>query len=266
MGKRKSENNLIRVFFLFFLVVCFAAFIISAYKILTITLENRKADTSYSEIRDMANAQHAAAAPEEIAASSGNEASGQRKKSVEVLPLQQDHPQMRAWLFAEGTSIDYPVMQAQDNDYYMTHLYDGSVNQNGSIFVDYRNSGVLTDDNTVIYGHNMQSGAMFNVLNEYKSQEFFETHPTMIITTAEGDYLLELICGTIEDGNYEFVKFRFGDFREMSDYVEKLRSRSTFVSNVELEEGDKLVSLCTCTYENQNARYMLVGRAVELYS
>ena len=111
----------------------------------------------------------------------------------------------------------------------------------------------------------MKNGLMFQPLSEYKEQDFYEAHPTMMVYTTEGDYLVELICGTIEDGNYEFVKFSFDDFNDMSRYVDELKARSTFESEVTLLPGDKLVSMCTCTYERQNARYMLVGRVVELY-
>lgn len=124
---------------------------------------------------------------------------------------------------------------------------------------------MFTDDNTVIYGHNISNGSMFHCLNEYKHQDFYDLHPTITIYTAEGDCCIELICGTVEDGNYEFVEFNFDSFEQMRNYVERFRRWSSFDSGVELQEGDKIVSLCTCTYERMNARYMLIGRLVEVY-
>ena len=87
----------------------------------------------------------------------------------------------------------------------------------------------------------------------------------MAIYTEEGDYLVELICGTIEDGNHEFVQFNFDDFDDMNGYVDEFKKRSTFESEVTLLPGDKLVSMCTCTYERANARYMLLGKITALY-
>ena len=87
----------------------------------------------------------------------------------------------------------------------------------------------------------------------------------MLLCTPEGDYLIELICGTVEDGNYEFVQFEFADEDAFTEYVDAQRSRSTFQSNVELSPGDRIISLCTCSYEWNNARYMIIGRLVPLY-
>lgn len=268
-GKRAPGRVLTAVLLTVFLV----GVGVSVYQISTILLENRRADVAYLQLR--AAAQYSpettdAADPAEEETGNGEqetapEAQRHRQQSVDMAALQAEYPDMVGWIFAEGTGIDYPVMQAKDNDYYLNRLYNGTQNANGSIFMDYRNNGIFVDDNTVIYGHNMQSGTMFHVLNEYKFQGFYDTHPTMVISTAEGDFLVELIAGTVEDGNYEFVRFAFDDFADMSAYVDEIVSRSAFVSGVELQPGDKLVTLCTCTYERQNARYMLLGRVTELY-
>lgn len=259
---------------------CFAlfcmAFLISGYKVFTILRENSSAENTYQEIRTTARNQtvvvsHTVTATpkiEETEQAVEPEESipvRQRMQSMAFEDLQTDYPNMVAWIFGEGMSIDYPVMRTTDNDYYLTHLYDGTVNPHGAIFVDYRNTGLFVDDNTIIYGHNMKNGSMFNALNEYKSQDFYDAHPSMLIYTPQGDYLVELICGNVEDGNDEFFEFSFDSFEDMAAYVSNLRNASTFQSSVELQPGDKLVSLCTCTYEKQNARYMLTGRVVELY-
>lgn len=249
------------------LLILFAlGFGISTYKVISIISEDKHTDTAYNELRGQLREQ--SVKPNGSPESNGTVTEGvpsQRQRSLDIRPLQETYPELKAWILAEGTGIDYPIMQGTDNAYYLSHLYDGTENSNGALFVDYRNTGIFTDDNTVIYGHHMKNGLMFQPLSEYKEQDFYEAHPTMMVYTTEGDYLVELICGTIEDGNYEFVKFSFDDFNDMSRYVDELKARSTFESEVTLLPGDKLVSMCTCTYERQNARYMLVGRVVELY-
>ena len=119
--------------------------------------------------------------------------------------LQEDYPEISA---AE-LGIDYPVMHTNDNEYYLTHLPDGSFNKNGALFIDCNNEYMFRDRNTVIYGHNMSNGAMFHSLNGYQEQNFYEECPTMMLYTPEGDYRIELLCGTIEDGDYSFVKYNF---------------------------------------------------------
>lgn len=264
------------------LVIFSLGFLFGTYKTFSIIYEDKYSDTAYHELREQLreNSPHqstlidlndddGAENEETENPATGNavtaEYSAKRRQSMDFNNLQETYPEMRAWILAEGTGIDYPIMQTTDNEYYLSHLYDGTSNSNGSIFMDYRNTGMFTDDNTVIYGHHMKNGTMFNPLMEYKAQDFYEAHPTMMIYTEEGDYLVELICGTIENGDYEFVKFSFDDFDDMNGYVDELKKRSTFESSVNLLPGDKLVSMCTCTYERQNARYMLLGKITELY-
>ena len=82
----------------------------------------------------------------------------------------------------------------------------------------------------------------------------------MLLCTPNGDYLVELVCGTVEDGNYEFVQFEFDNNNDFYAYINSRRDRSTFQSDVEIGPGDKIISLCTCSYEWNNARYMIIGK------
>ena len=265
---KKRHRRKIRIPVLF--LVCCVGFAISAWNVLSILFSTRQANRAYSDFRNFAREEtvktilaYSAPEPDETKKreKTAEEIIAESKKfTVDVERLQKAYPELSSWLRSEGTGIDYPVMHTSDNDYYLTRLYDGTDNINGSLFMDYRNTGVLTDDNTVLYGHNMKNGGMFHALNEYKAQEFFDDNPTMLLCTPTGDYTVDLICGTVESGDEEFVEFNFESFDEMSAYLAQIQSRSTFQSGVELQPGDRLVSLCTCTYERQNARYMLVGR------
>ena len=77
------------------------------------------------------------------------------------------------WLYLPDTVISYPVVQGDDNSYYLKHLVDGTYNANGCLFMDHKNQRDLKDDNTLIYGHHMESGKMFASLVKYKDQEFY---------------------------------------------------------------------------------------------
>lgn len=191
------------------------------------------------------------------------DASPQTERSEkDFAELREESREIVGWLACEGTVIDYPLMHTDNNDFYLKHLYNGEENSSGSLFLDYRNTGAFTDRNTVIYGHNMKNGTMFKTLVSYQSQEYYDEHPTFTLYTPDGDYSVELLSGTVEDGTYEFVRFDFDSDEALLEYVDELQSRSTFRPGVQAEPGDRLVSLCTCSYEWQNARYMVVGRLV----
>ena len=185
-----------------------------------------------------------------------------RTSAMDLAPLKEINSEIVAWLACEGTAIDYPILQGEDNDYYLNHLYTKESNRMGSLFMDYRNAGLFTDRNMVVYGHNMKSGAMFNALSEYKAQDYYDAFPTMKLYTPDGDYTIELFAGTVEDGNYEFVQFAFNDDKAFMAYVDAFRARSTFQSDVVVAPTDQIVTLCTCSYERNNARYIVMGRLV----
>lgn len=168
-----------------------------------------------------------------------------------------------AWIYSENTPIDYPVMQGDDNDYYLDHLYNGQYHKGGSIFMDYRNDARLTDKNTVLYGHHLRSGRMFASLENYKKQEYYNEHPVMFYLSEYGDYKIEIFAGAVVSGD-NGVPRSFESDDEFAGYIADLKNRSTFTSNVDIKKEDKIITLSTCTYDFQNARYMVIGKLVKV--
>ena len=163
-----------------------------------------------------------------------------------------------AWLYNPDTVIDYPVMKANDYSYYLEHLPDGTRNANGSLFIDYNNASDFSEVLTVIYGHHMNSGRMFGSLNGYKNQSYFNEHPFMYLYTEEGNYQIELIYGcVIGAGQWRERAFMYAENLEaLLAYAE---FNTTFKSDIRYQTGDKVVVLSTCSYEFDNARYVVIG-------
>ena len=178
---------------------------------------------------------------------------------VDFEALQAVNPDVVAWIFIEGTSINYPVVQGTDNSYYLDHLFDGTYNNAGSIFMDYRNERDLSDRNTVFYGHRMQSKTMFATIVEYKNQSFYDAHPICLIMTPNGNYKLEFFAGYVTDLNSQAWKLEFESDEEYAQWLEEAISKSTFSSPVQPAAQDRVVTFSTCTYEYNDARYVLVG-------
>ena len=103
--------------------------------------------------------------------------------TVDFDALRETGPDIIGWLTLPDTAINYPVTQADDNEYYLHHLYDGTYNKTGCLFADYENQEDFSDRNTIIYGHNMRDGSMFATLNEYDEQSYFDGHPKMYLVT-----------------------------------------------------------------------------------
>ena len=179
---------------------------------------------------------------------------------IDFKVLAQINPETAGWLFSENTIIDYPVVQGKDNEYYLTHLFNGEKNKMGCLFIDYRNSRDFSDKNTIIYGHNMKNGSMFASLTNYQSQSYYEEHSTIRLYTPQYSFNLELFADMVGDGSQAFVRLDFDDDNDFYTYISKLKAGAAFKSKTVLQPQDRIVTLSTCTYNFSNARYVLFAR------
>lgn len=231
----------------------------SAFLLISVRREYAEGDNAYRQLRMMGGAADITQPQGTGQESAGTEKAPPRKKP-DFAELEKINPDVAAWLSEDGTGIDYPVVRGEDNAYYLTHLFTGKKNKLGTIFMDYRNSRDFSDPNTVLYGHNMKDGSMFYSLTKYKKQSYYNRFPTMRLDTPDGSIQIALFAGVVVDGNYDSVRLKFSDNRDFESYVASLKGKSTFSSDVSAVPGDRIVTLCTCSYEFDNARYALFGK------
>ena len=173
------------------------------------------------------------------------------------------YPDVVGWIYSEGTIINYPVMQGTDNGYYLSRMIDGYSNNAGSLFLDYRNSRDFGDLNSVVYGHNMKSGTMFGSLSQYAAQDYYEEHPVLWLLTPGGDYRIDLLAGFVTPADSETYEL-FVDEARLREYLEGSVDASDFVSTVDLDAVERIITLSTCTYDFQEARYVVIGNLVPI--
>jgi sortase B len=163
-----------------------------------------------------------------------------------------------AWLYSPDTIIDYPVMRAHDYDWYLHHLPDGTYNANGTLFLDYNCPEDFSGGLSIIYGHHMKSGGMFGSLTEYKEQDYFEEHPYLYLYTEQGSYRIDLKYGcVISAGEWRDRAFMYEVNRKA--LLSYASSKTTFESSAEYTDRDRLLVLSTCSYEFDDARYVVIG-------
>lgn len=167
-----------------------------------------------------------------------------------------------AWLYCPDTKINYAIAQAEDNEYYLHRLLDGSSANCGTLFMDYRCNSHFTGYNTIIYGHHMKDGSMFASLVEYQEQEYYEEHPVMYLYVPGHRYTLELIAGYITETD-DIIYSIPATKKEKDAVLENAYRHSTFESGIIAAEGDYLVTLSTCSYAYDDGRYVVIGRIVE---
>ena len=187
-----------------------------------------------------------------------DEQTAPEKINIDFAALQAMNDDVVAWIYCPGTKINYPVLQAEDNDYYLYRLMDGASNANGSIFMDYRNKSDLSDENTMIYGHHMRSGAMFAALIDYKKASYYEKHPYIYIMTPEQNYRMELFAACTVDSTSDIYATE-----PTESAVRECIATSVFASPIDYPTGN-IVTLSTCTYEYDDARFIVLGELVPL--
>lgn len=182
---------------------------------------------------------------------------------VDFEVLKKENKDIIAWLYSEGTPINYPVVQAKDNEYYLRRLLDGTYNQAGTIFVDYQNNSDFEDYNTIIYGHNMKNDTMFGTLINYEDQEYFDKHKEIYLFTENKNFRIEMFAGyktSRESDIYNFPKTSSTN----EELIKMAIDKSTFKSETKVSNEDKIITLSTCSYDFENARYVLLGILKEI--
>lgn len=164
------------------------------------------------------------------------------------------------WLYRPDTVINYPIAQSWDNEYYVERLLDGSWNAGGTLFLDCKNARDFTDFNSIVYGHNMVNGSMFGTLDEYYKQEYYEEHPVLYLLTPEQYYRVDLVAGVVNPIDSWLYSLDFTNPQHKADLIYTWNQLSTFDTVTEYSVEDRFVTLSTCTYDYDYARYLLVGK------
>jgi sortase B len=211
-----------------------------------------------------------AAVVQDVSLESPGEGALETTTSEEVPPISVDFDALRAinpeivgWLYCADTPINYPVAQTGNNTYYLNHLYNGKTNRSGTLFVDCVCSPDFTDFNTVIYGHHMKSGSMFASLVEYRSQEYYEAHPTLYLLTPKGNYRLDVFGGYVAQPGSQRL-FSLDEENEFAAYLGEIQQLSDFNAEMDVTSQDHIVTLSTCTYEFSDARYLVFAAMKEI--
>lgn len=190
-------------------------------------------------------------------------------EDAETAPITVDFDELRkvnkdiaGWLYCEGTAINYPVMQGEDNDFYLNHTYDKSPNRAGSLFVEALNTPDFADSNTIIYGHHMKDGSMFASLRKWADQEYYEEHPVFWLLTPKQDYRVLLFGGYTTSATSDVYTIFQGPCPELGEYLKAVCARSDFRAGAEPDSNGRFVLLSTCEYDFEDARYVLHGMLV----
>lgn len=244
--------------------VLLCVFVFSAFKIITTLRGYKIAEENYNALsQQFVTTAETTPKP--------SDAPDEEEEPVEVSPisvdfasLQAQNPEAAGWIYCPNTVINYPIAHTEDNFTYLNHLLSGEQNANGTIFIDCQNAKDFSDKNTLIYGHNMNDGSMFASLRNYRDAAYYPEHPCLYISTPDKNFRLDLFAGLVtEPDSYVYAR-QFDEEEQFLAYIESAKAESTFQSDVEVGIEDQICVLSTCTYEFNDARYVVIGKLVEI--
>ncbi len=178
------------------------------------------------------------------------------------------NPDVKAFIEIDGTQVKYPVVQSVDNDFYLRRNFIRESNRHGIPYVDYR-VDVKNSTNIVVYGHNMKDGQMFGELLNYSSLDYYKQHPTLRFDTVyqTGEY--KVVAAFITNVNpahgevFDYTSFIDPQTEdEVENFINQVKARSIIDTGVDVSVDDRFVTLSTCTYEFDNARFVVIARRV----
>ncbi len=183
--------------------------------------------------------------------------------SVDLASLQAVNPDIKGWIYIEGTNISYPLLWSGNDDTYLRHTYTGSYSVLGSILIWEQNRPDLSDKNTLIFGHNTWNGQMFGDLKKYQQQSFYEAHPTVYIITADGTRKYSIVSAYKTTTASDIYTSSFVDDAQYASWLKDKIDRSLIQTDKETVIGnEQTIVLSTCTGHNSSGRFVVVAELI----
>ncbi len=189
-----------------------------------------------------------------------------RDLQMETKALNATYPDVKGWLKVPGTSIDTAIYQSTDNERYLRHDKDNNYYMWGEEFLDYRcNIDKINEKNIhyIIYGHNSSDDSCFTPLLKYKDESFFKDHKVIEFSTLNGNYKWEIFSVYVTDTTFFYIDTNFEDDQEYIDFLNTLKSKSSYDTGVSVSGDDTILTLSTCEYSTTGGRFVVQAKLVK---
>ena len=187
------------------------------------------------------------------------------KNPIDFTQLLSVNSDIVGWLRIRALDISYPVVQGKDNDYYLHRTFEKTDNFAGCLFVNSYNMGDFTDQNTIIYGHNMKNGSMFGKLKNFNDPEVFKKSRYFWIFTPDFIYQYRIFSASVVDKTGLTYQISFTD-DEFDQFISRAYSNSVVDNqDVTVTKEDRIVTLSTCTGDD-STRFVVMGKLAQIYA
>ena len=281
-GQRKKKTGGIgNVISTLILLIAIGIFCFAAWKLVTIYLDYKTGVDEYTALEEYADNEKVTEGLEdtmdandtmgdewgdaELTEHSGSNRFENMENPIDFDSLQEINPDVIGWLEMEAVdTINYPIVQGEDNDYYLHRTFQRTDNFAGSIFMDYMNKSNFGQRNTIVYGHNMKNGSMFGSLKNYRDQEVYKKSPYFWIYTPTRIYKYEIFsCAEVDKFGQDY-QITFQDKEDFQEFIYHAQDQSLYDTGVDVDYTDTVVTLSTCT-GNEATRFIVQGKRVRTY-
>ena len=279
--RKKKKGGIGNVISTLILLIAIGIFCFAAWKLVTIYLDYKTGVDEYTALEEYANNEKVTEGLEdtmdvndtmgdewgdaELTEHSGSNRFENMENPIDFDSLQEINPDVIGWLEMEAVdTINYPIVQGEDNDYYLHRTFQRTDNFAGSIFMDYMNKSNFGQRNTIIYGHNMKNGSMFGSLKDYRDQEVYNKSPYFWIYTPTRIYKYEIFSCAEVDKFGQNYQITFQDKEDFQEFIYHAQDQSLYDTGVDVDYTDTVVTLSTCT-GNEATRFIVQGKRVRTY-
>lgn len=252
--KKQKEGSVVgRVMWWICLLIAIGVFLFAGYKLVSALLEYKQADDEYDNLKKVADITYPDTSDTD---DSSEEDPG---PVIDFASLKAVNEDVIGWLVVDALDISYPIMQSEDNDYYLHRTTEKTYNFAGSIFLDYENDSDFRDCNSIIYGHNMRNGSMFGTLKQFRNADIYNKSLYFWICTPEKNYRYQIFAAyeaSVGGETYTLFKYKGSEFQE---WLKKMPTLSEIPCGDFSFDGDEMIAtLSTCT-GNSSTRFVVQG-------
>lgn len=261
---KKKKSSLLSSLLLF---LCLAIAAFSAWKLYGYFRGYQDGEKEYEELT-----QYVKISDEE----NNKEKEGKKDKcpiTVDFSSLQAINADVVAWIYIPDTGVKYPVVQGEDNEYYLHHTFEKKENFSGAIFMDITCESDFSSDNSILFGHNLKTGEMFGALKKlydtnYNAEANWKEHPVIWVVTPESAMKYRIFAAreiSVEQDTDVYMV----DFAQREDYqqwVQQQKEASLYETDTDISTGEPMLTLSTCTSDTEDGRFIVQAIRVQVHA
>lgn len=240
---------------IFLLLLCVCSYLFCCYRFFLIFMENITSKTLKEELIEKINI------PEDLT----------EDKSVQINfdELKNINQDVVGWINIKDSQINYPIVQGNNNSFYLNHSFEKKWSNYGSIFIDFNSSPQFNNYNTFIYGHHTKNGSMFGELYKFMNYDYYKEHNEIYLYTPTKNYIGIIFSAYLDSTTSDSYKKVIRTSVEYNEYLEIIKKKSNYKINVDIDTNvDKIITLYSCSHEpnkQKTDRYFIhaVLRSVE---